>query len=236
MKSLITVTDKKEAEQILSTETDIIDIKNPEEGSLGANFPWIVEEIVETVSDTFEISLAIGDVPNLPGTVSFAVAGAAKYSPDYIKIGLLGPETVDKAVNLLKKCRRAIKDIDKDIKVVGALYADYQRCGSINPLKLPEIGEKAGADLIMVDTAVKDGKNIFDHMSLEELKKFVEKSHEKGLETALAGSLRKEHVEKVREIKGDIFGVRGAVCDENVREASISREKTEKLVEKIKKG
>ena len=233
MKSLITVTDTQEAEKVVGTGSDIIDIKNPAEGSLGANFPWVIRGIIEKVPDGQMTSVAIGDVPDLPGTVSLAAASAAKLSPDFVKIGLKGTRDFDSAVDLLKKCRRAVKEVDGDVNVVGAAYADHEKFEGLEPSKLPEIGEEAGVDLVMIDTAFKDSGGLFSHMDEEELSDLVDEAHSRGLETALAGSLRMGDVEKVGRTGADILGVRGAVCEEDDRESSLSSGKAEKLARRI---
>ena len=233
MKSLITVTDTVEAEKVIGTGCDIIDIKNPAEGSLGANFPWVIRGIIERVPDSQKTSVAVGDVPDLPGTVSLAAASAAGLSPDFVKIGLKGTKDSGSAVNLLKKCRRAVKNVDESVKVVGATYADYEKFDGISPSELPEIGERAGVDLVMVDTAFKDSGNLFSHMDTGEMKDFVDDAHSRGLGTALAGSLKMEDVERIGSTGADIFGVRGAVCEKDDRESSLSPEKAESLAERI---
>ncbi|MHA2277293.1 MAG: (5-formylfuran-3-yl)methyl phosphate synthase, partial [Candidatus Kariarchaeaceae archaeon] len=40
MRLLISVINREEAINAINGGTDILDIKNPKEGSLGANFPW----------------------------------------------------------------------------------------------------------------------------------------------------------------------------------------------------
>ena len=48
-----------------SSAADIIDVKKPSEGSLGANFPWVIREI-KTLSAK-PVSAAIGDFDYKPG-------------------------------------------------------------------------------------------------------------------------------------------------------------------------
>ena len=69
-----------------SAAADIIDVKKPSEGSLGANFPWVIREI-KTLSDK-PVSAAIGDFDYKPGGASLAAYGAACAGADYVKIGL----------------------------------------------------------------------------------------------------------------------------------------------------
>ncbi len=56
-----------------SVAADIIDVKKPSEGSLGANFPWIIREI-KTLSAK-PLSAAIGDFDYKPGELHLPPTG-----------------------------------------------------------------------------------------------------------------------------------------------------------------
>ena len=80
-------------------------------------------------------------------------------------------------------------------------YADAENIGALNPLLIPEIAFKAEVDLAMLDTAIKNGKNLFDYLTTKQLEKFVADTHEHGLKTALAGSLRKQDLPAVYQFR-----------------------------------
>ena len=42
---LISPINHEEALESIKGGADIVDVKNPKEGSLGANFPWVIKEI-----------------------------------------------------------------------------------------------------------------------------------------------------------------------------------------------
>ncbi|MDY6761494.1 MAG: (5-formylfuran-3-yl)methyl phosphate synthase [Candidatus Nanohaloarchaea archaeon] len=222
MKSLVTVKTPEEAANIADTPPDIIDIKNPGEGSLGAQPAHRIERIMDAAPSTASTSIAVGDVPHLPGTVSLAVHGALQYNPDYIKVGLKGPETIEDAIELLRAASEGLNG--SSTKLVAGGYADHKRFNSVNPVDLPTIATKSGADAVMIDTAEKDGKTLFDHTEPQTLQEIVEEAKQQNLTTAAAGSLDIEQVGKIRDIGFDIFGVRGAVCTGTDREASLDPE------------
>ncbi len=107
---------------------------------------------------------------------------------------------------------RAVKDFDAKKLVVAAGYSDFARVGSISPMLLPAAAAKAGADLVMVDTAVKDGRPTFDFMNEQDLRDFIRLGRDEGLEVALAGSIGFPHLEMLKRLDPDIIGVRGIVC------------------------
>ncbi|MCJ7559049.1 hypothetical protein MUO79_00325, partial [Candidatus Bathyarchaeota archaeon] len=77
MKLLISTVNEKETKEAVAGGADIIDVKNPVEGALGASFPWVIKRIRAITPKNIEVSCALGDVPNLPGTISLAALGAA---------------------------------------------------------------------------------------------------------------------------------------------------------------
>ena len=77
MRLMISVVSAEEARAALQAKADLLDVKNPAEGSLGAQFPGIIKEITKMASGRAQVSAAIGDMPNLPGTASLAALGAA---------------------------------------------------------------------------------------------------------------------------------------------------------------
>jgi uncharacterized protein (UPF0264 family) len=215
----------KEAREAIAGGADIIDVKNPAEGALGANYPWVIRQIKQITPRNLEVSCTLGEVGNFPGSVSIAAYGAASLGVDYIKVGLYGIKTVDEAVFLLRNVSRAGKECNPKIKVAVAGYADAEKIGAIDPLLIPEIAHKSKVDVAMVDTSVKDGKNLFDHLTFEQIKKFIDLAHRFGLEAALAGSLRKQDLVKVYGLGADIAGLRGAACTNSNRvTGQITRE------------
>jgi hypothetical protein len=232
LKLLISPTDEKEALEAIAGGADIIDVKNPNEGALGASFPWIIKRIREITPANIEVSCAIGDVPNLPCAVSLAALGAATTGVDYVKVGLYGVKTKEEAVYLMRSVTKAVKNCNSSIKVVATGYADAKRIGSVDPLLVPDIAREAEADVAMIDTAVKDGKNLFTFLTTEQLRTFVNAAHAYGLKAALAGSLQKEDLPAVYALNADIVGLRGAACTNSDRlSGRITRENVRALVE-----
>ncbi|MGB9693349.1 MAG: (5-formylfuran-3-yl)methyl phosphate synthase, partial [Fervidobacterium sp.] len=198
IKLLVSVTNEGEAIEALKGGAHIIDVKNPKEGSLGANFPRIIKRVREMVNGNIEVSATIGDLPNLPGTASLAALGATVSGADYIKAGLFGVKNTSETLYLLKEVCRAVKDFDPSLKVIAGGYADYKSVGCFNPLKLPEIAHAAGADGVIIDVKVKSTMTkIFRLISVTELKKFVDEAHKFNLIVAIAGSLDKSDVSSV---------------------------------------
>jgi len=235
LKLLVSPKNEEEAAEAIDGGANIIDVKNPQEGALGANFPWVIKRIKEITPKNIQLSCTLGEVPNLPGCTSLAALGAASLGVDYIKVGLQGFKTHQEAAHLLQNVNRAAKEYDPKIKVAATGYADAEKIDTINPLLIPEIASKALIDVAMIDTAVKDGKNIFAFLTSEQIQEFVDSSHKLGLQVALAGSLKKQDLPEVYRLGADIVGLRGAACLNNDRVAGqINRKLVRELAETIK--
>ncbi|NOZ59305.1 MAG: hypothetical protein GXO66_07005 [Euryarchaeota archaeon] len=216
MKLLVSPVDADEAREAVKGGADIIDVKNPAEGSLGASFPWVIRRVLEALPSSVETSATLGDLDFKPGTASLAAYGLASLGVDYIKAGFYGIKDEEQALSMAEAIVGAARSFDA--KVVLAGYADHPLIGAVSPFSLIDVALRADADGVMIDTAVKGRGGLLTHMSVEELASFVERSHSSGLICALAGSLSAEDIEKLRETGADIVGVRGAACTAGDRE------------------
>lgn len=212
MELLVSAINLQEAKEAVCGGADILDIKNPKEGSLGANFPWIIKEISEYADESKIISTTVGDVPYKPGTVSLAALGCVVSGSNYVKVGLYGPKNYDEAKEVMSAVVKSVKEYDEKVTVVACGYADSYNISSVASKDIPRVAKDSGCDLAMLDTYNKDGRTLTDYLSKEELSEFVEKSHAEGLKVALAGSVTQEHVDLLKQINCDIMGVRGCVC------------------------
>lgn len=228
MELLVSPSSVEEARNALAA--DIIDVKKPSEGSLGANYPWVIKAIKDLTDKP--VSAAIGDFSFLPGGAALTALGAASAGADYIKVGLKF-SGVEEARELIGGVVRAVKDEYPEKYVVIAAYADYTRLSTISPFDIIPLAAGAGADIAMIDTGIKDGKSLFDYLAEDELRAFNTSSHEAGLKTALAGSLRFEDLEALKRIDPDIIGVRGMVCGGD-RSSVIRQDLVDRAVQMIR--
>ncbi len=231
MKLLVSPINVEEANICKLGGADIIDVKNPKEGSLGANFPWMIKAVKKAVGNV-PVSATIGDFNYKPGTASLAALGAAVAGAEYIKVGLYDIQTREQALEMLTNIVRSVKDYDKNKKVVASGYSDYRRINSISPFELPEIGEQAGVDVVMMDTGIKDGRSTFEFLTEKELMDFVSGAKDRGLQTAIAGTIKFNDISSLKRISPDIIGVRGCVCGGD-RNSAIKPELVERLKAEI---
>lgn len=227
MQLLVSPATIEEAKKALSA--DIVDVKRPEEGSLGASFPWIIRAIKDLTHKP--VSAAIGDFDYKPGGAALTALGAAAAGADYIKVGLMF-DGIEEAEMLINSVTRAVKEIYPEKMVVIAAYSDWERLETISPYDMAPLAAKARADISMVDTGIKDGKSTFEFMDEARLVEFTKLNQKLGIKTALAGSLKFEDIDILKRINPDIIGVRGMVCGGD-RRAMVQEELVLKAVSMV---
>jgi uncharacterized protein (UPF0264 family) len=220
MKLLVSVVDEAEARLAVAGRVDVVDVKNPAEGSLGAPVPAVVARVRAVLPAELPLSVAIGDLPALPGTAALAALGAARSGAAYVKVGLWGASTVEEAVAVLRAARDAV---DGEAAVVAVTYADAARVPS-RPLPVRDLvtaAREAGLRGCLVDTSVKDGRGLLRWLDGDALAGLVAEAHDAGLEIALAGELRAEDLPAIRATGADVAGVRSAACAGGRRTAAL---------------
>ncbi len=232
MKLLVSVESLEEARVAVECGCAVLDIKNPNEGSLGANFPWVLKAIMDEFPNaSCETSATVGDLPHKPGTAALAAHAVASFGLDYVKAGLYASTTFDEAVEMMTTVQRAVRMANPESRAVAAGFADWRRFDGLSTTDLVRAASAAQVDVVLIDTAIKDGSNLFDNMSLDELAEFVGLCREAGVMCALAGSIKEHHLDDLAKIGPDLTGVRGALCsDQKDRTSVIDPERTRAFI------
>jgi (5-formylfuran-3-yl)methyl phosphate synthase len=208
MKLLVSVVSPLEARAAVAGGADIVDVKDPGEGALGAPAPRVLSEVVRAVGGAGPVSVALGDLPDLPHTAALAARGAALGGADYVKVGLRGVCSLDRAVAVMSAVADAVGD---QVSVIAATYADADALDppALAPAFLPALVERTGIAGALVDTFVKDGRGLYGWLSESSLSDLVARTRAAGASFAVAGQLR---LGELRRVDADIVGVRSAVC------------------------
>lgn len=208
---LASVNSLEEACIALEAGVDVIDLKEPASGVLGAVPVATLREVVRFIGGRRLVSATVGDLPSDPRIISGAVAKVASQGVDIVKVGLFDRENRAAVLEALGKQAR------KGIRIVAVLFADREQ--ALEPI-LTELAE-AGLMGAMLDTANKQGKSLRHCCTDPQLAAFVEKGRGLGLVTGLAGSLRIEDIDPLLRLGPDYLGFRGALCLGNSRQRSI---------------
>jgi (5-formylfuran-3-yl)methyl phosphate synthase len=215
MMLMVSVQNLGEAKESVAGGADIVDVKNLREMVIGSNFPPVIREVRRAFPKETHVSVTLGVVPNQAGTVSLAVYGAGALGATSVKVGFVQSD-YPTALRILRESRRALEGFDT--KLIAATFADSHLYGGIDPRVVVRLGQESGSDGILIDTLVKDGRNLFDFLDEPTLKELVTEGKELGMSTALSGALQVANLNCLVRINPDIVGVRGAVCTRGNRE------------------
>jgi len=166
------------------------------------------------------VSVALGDLPDLPHTAALAARGAVACGADYVKLGLRGVRGLDRAAELVTA---VIDSVPPDTAVIAAAYADAAAADppALAPALLPELVARTGIAGALVDTLVKDGRGLYGSLSPAALQDLVARTRAAGGSFGVAGQLR---IGQLGRVTADIVGVRSAVCRGGDRGGSLDAE------------
>lgn len=211
-KMLASVADLVEMEIAVSSGADIVDLKDPKAGALGAAATDIIRQAVEAVAGRRATSAVCGDLPMEPDTIRAKAEEVAETGVDYVKIGFF--PSADAAA-----CAAALAPLAARTKLIAVLFADKKP-----DFDLLDVFAKQGFHGVMVDTADKTGGRLLDHLPPERIPAFVSRARALGLQVGLSGSLEAPDVPRLLPFAPDFLGFRGALCGQSQRTAAIDAE------------
>jgi uncharacterized protein (UPF0264 family) len=210
---LASVNSCAEALLVLEAGVDIIDLKQPALGALGALDTDTVKHIVADIAGRCPVSATIGDLPMQPETVFNAVNAMAQTGVDYIKIGFFPGDdwqgTVAKLAGLAAQNRA----------LIAVLFADTQPDFTIIPIL-----KKAGFTGVMLDTMDKQQGSLTQVMAKSAIEDFALQAKTHKLLCGLAGSLRLDDIAALLSHQPDYLGFRGALCVRHNRSGQLDKQ------------
>jgi uncharacterized protein (UPF0264 family) len=222
---LASVNSLEEARIALAGGADVIDLKEPASGVLGAAPLATIQEVVKFVAGRRLVSATIGDLPSNPAIVGPAIEETWACGVDIVKVGLFQPGSHGSLLSTFAAQAR------KGIRIVMVLFADQEP----DLAMLRDLAD-CGVAGVMLDTADKQGKSLRRYCTDSQLAAFVREGRALGLMTGLAGSLRLEDIDPLLVLDPDYLGFRGALCLENSRQRAIDPTAVECARGRISKG
>ena len=210
---LASVRNLEEAKVVYECGADIIDLKEPKHGALGAIPLDMMHCIVDTLWEKCLISATTGDLPADAATIEEQVLKTAETGVDYVKVGMFSKHHLESCLPRLAPCA------SRGISIIAVMFADLNSDldSTIDDVK------NAGLKGVMLDTARKGSGSLLKHVNLQHLKQFVNHSRQKGLLTGLAGSLTIEDIPGLIQAGPHYIGFRTALCSRKERTGYIDR-------------
>lgn len=212
---LVSVRSVAETLRAIDGGAEIIDIKEPRNGSLGAARPPRWTEVIQACRDRRPVSIALGELvdPELPALLS-------QLPPvRFAKVGLAACRKRD---DWLPRWRWAIKQLPSSTVPVAVVYADALAAQAPDAADIIASAKRLSCGALLWDTWEKRHGNLFSHVPLSQLQQQLQEASGMGLLTVLAGSLSLNDLATIGQLQPDYVAVRGAVCA-GARTGSIRR-------------
>ena len=210
---LISVKNVEEALLALASGADIIDLKDPNVGALGAlDMPTslaILAAIYRHASSQM-ISTTVGENHANLNELIAAMQQRAAMAQVILKIAV---SDLFYGTKFLVEMRKLV---DAGVKIVAVFFADER----VDLTLLPII-KRVGFYGAMLDTKNKH-KNLLQTQTKDDLYLFTHFCHQHHLKSGLAGSLQTQHIDSLTEFCATYIGFRGGVCNNFERKSDLS--------------
>ena len=202
---LVSVRSADEARAALLGGADIIDVKEPYEGSLGAASTEVWEAVAAVVADNTLLSLALGELSDFDPLQAAQVPANTHYA----KIGLAGCAAIP---DWPERWQRAWDGLPVHVERVAVCYVDEQEAAAPSWREVLQQAVVAGCKCLLLDTFDKRAGNLFAHWSQRQLAEVVSQAASEGLFVVAGGSIQAEHQPVLAASGVRFMAVRGAVC------------------------
>jgi (5-formylfuran-3-yl)methyl phosphate synthase len=198
-KLLVSVRSADEARAALAGGADLIDVKEPARGPLGAAEAEVIREVLAVVAGRVPVSAALGEFADwrhqeMPVGLEYAKWGLAGY--------------VQRPICAVVQVRTS----SYAHHPVLVAYADHRRAKSPDPELLAAAATRFEFAAFLIDTSVKDGSTLLDWIAPATLARMRFALCDAGVKVALAGSLDESAIRTLAPLAPDWFAVRGAAC------------------------
>ena len=101
------------------------------------------------------------------------------------------------------------------------------------PAEVVKFAKRFRFAAFLLDTYQKDGRSLLDHCSVDDLQMWTESLHRSKVAVALGGSLKLEHLKKLKDVQPDWYAIRGAACAGGKREGQLDPARIRKWKEAL---
>jgi uncharacterized protein (UPF0264 family) len=204
---LVSVRSAAEARTALGGGADVIDVKEPSRGSLGAADLSTIRAVVRAVAGRAPVSAAAGELGDWP------TAAWPRPVPAGVTLVKLGLAACGPIADWPTRWRDAIAALAGAARPVAVAYADWRAAEAPDPRHVLAEAVAIGCPALLVDTWDKSSGTLLDHWPLDELGQFVSQVHDQHIAPVLAGSLAGSTLLAAARLGPRLIAVRGAVCE-----------------------
>ncbi|HEV3143507.1 MAG TPA: (5-formylfuran-3-yl)methyl phosphate synthase [Gemmataceae bacterium] len=227
---LVSVRSAEEAETALAGGADLIDVKEPERGSLGKADDDVIAAVVRQVAGRCPVSAAMGEL------VECMQKGEAPVIPEgvsWAKFGLAGCRGRQDWQDQIRTLRQKI-ETDSACRLVVTAYADWRRASAPSTEEVVSFALIERVAALLIDTWGKDGSTLLEWTRLGDLLNICNHFRQAGIPVALSGALGRWQIRELRQVQPTWFAVRGSACSQSTRHGLVELDRVQQLVEELK--
>lgn len=224
---LVSVRSAVEAQKAVAAGASVIDVKEPDAGSLGRAPAAVWRDVRQAVSAGIPVSVALGELAEWraghgpaipPGTfdgISFCKIGLAHAGPDW-----------------REDWRRLRERLPTDrCRWIAVAYADWKAVGAPSPDEVLAVATATTEVVgVLIDTFDKSRPVQLDGDWLS----WSRRVKAANLKLAIAGGLAPETIESLAALAPDLVAVRGAACEDGDRTRDIDERRVSDLVATVR--
>jgi uncharacterized protein (UPF0264 family) len=225
---LVSVRNATEARLALEAGVDILDVKEPSLGSLGAAPNEVLAEIGEIAANCPGrlFTAAMGELTDL---IDSSRLPAIPATFGLLKVGLSGCRSLSDWPMQWAHVRESIESrAGKRFDWAGVAYVDEREAGSPPVHDVLETAIEAKCRFLLLDTWSKSAGRLSNFFSDRALAELGRQCRGAGLQLAVAGRLRVEDLTDSLLAAADVVAVRSAVCRNQQRAGAIDPEAIQK--------
>ena len=221
---LISVKNAQEANIALAADVDIIDLKDPNIGALGALDLEVTKQIVRLIDGRKSVSATVGEQHASVDALVNDIKTRAAMGVDIVKIAV---SDLFQTFDFYEKISELTKS---NLKIVAVFFAD-----EFFDLNMLPALKGAGFYGAMLDTKNKQ-QNLLQVQNQQALHFFTRQCHQYQLISGLAGSLQTQHIDLLAHVNATYIGFRGGVCDNAQRKSTLNIAKLSDVQTMLRNG
>lgn len=201
---LVSVRSLAEARSVAASPVEVIDLKEPDRGPLGACDPALWHRCHSECPFEGAWSAALGEFAS---ALELASRVPAEFA--YAKAGPSGLDSSEALAALWCTIRQRLAPTTA---LVAVAYADFLAARTLAPEKVLAEAARHRIQTLLVDTFVKDGRTSVDHLGIDRLRSLVAAARRWGCDVVLAGGVTLGTLSTFASTGARRIGVRGGVC------------------------
>jgi (5-formylfuran-3-yl)methyl phosphate synthase len=202
---LVSTRNARETRLALAGGADLIDVKEPARGALGAADPAVWAEVLGVTAGAVPASAALGEM--IAAVASPHFADLANFQ--FAKWGLAHCQRYP---DWRERWTQRLGWLPSGVVPVAVAYADWQQAEAPRPDDVIEDAARLRCGVVLFDTYDKTRGGLLDHLPVPQLARLTNQSRQAGLRVVLGGSLCRATISRVLPLEPDYVAVRGAVC------------------------